>query len=115
MADDVVEAVADILSGVARRGTTITYAQLLEALAERDPDLRALAESDLATALRSVSTREDEAGRGLLTAVVVRRSSGLPGGGFFRLAAERGRAVEDRSAAWSTELARVHAAHSARG
>ncbi|MDZ7679164.1 MAG: hypothetical protein U5K29_11490 [Acidimicrobiales bacterium] len=115
MADDVVEAVAGILLGVARRGTTITYGQLLDALAERDPDLRVLAESDLAPVLRSVSTREDEAGRGLLTAVVVRQSSGLPGGGFFRLAAERGRAVEDRSAAWSAELALVHAAHSARG
>jgi hypothetical protein len=113
--DTLIDCVTDILVGVARDGATITYAALLDAVSERGPELRARAEADLAPVLRAVSVAEDEAGRGLLTAVVVREGSGLPGGGFFGLGADRGRAVEDRAAMWSAELARVHAAHSPRG
>ena len=115
MADVLESTVRTILAEVAARGATITYEGLLDVLEARDPQLAQQAAVDLAPVLRAVSVAEDEAGRGLLTAVVVRESSGLPGGGFFRLAEDRGRVVADRESAWSAELERVHAVHSVRG
>jgi hypothetical protein len=84
----------------ARAGATITYAELLAAIGRPD------GLDGLAGLLREISVEEDTAGRGLLTAVVV-RSSGLPGSGFFELAAERGRDVSDRETCWRREHERV--------
>jgi hypothetical protein len=107
VADELHQVVTELLSEVAAARRTITYEELLAALDARDPDLRGRAEADLGPVLRAVSIATDESGRGLLTAVVVRSGSGLPGGGFFRLAAERGRSVSDERGAWDAELARV--------
>lgn len=107
------EQVAAVLEEVARARETITYEGLLSRLADRDPALAAAAREDLAALLRRVSIAEDDAGRGLLTAVVVREGSGLPGGGWFRLAAARGRDGEPESV-WRDELTRVWDAHSPR-
>lgn len=113
MAEPLHDAIRATLVEVAAARATITYEELLDAIGAIDPALRGVAEGDLAPVLRAVSTGEDEAGRGLLTAVVVRRGSGRPGGGFFRLAADRGRDCTDREAAWVSELALVHDAHAA--
>ena len=61
---------------------------------------------DLAGLLRRVSMTEEQAGRGLLSAVVVRRS-GRPGPGWYRLAAEVGRDVSDPERAWTAEVRRL--------
>jgi hypothetical protein len=103
----VTAAVRSVLVEVARRRATVTYEELLGRLA---PSERAVFESDLAAVLRSISTEEERAGRGLLTAVVV-RAGGLPGGGFFRLAEECGREVSDRRSAWEAEVERVYSAY----
>lgn len=87
---------------VAARGTTITYDELRGEL-----DLS----GDLVPILRSLSVAEDEAGRGLLTAVVVRRDTGIPGAGWFRLAEERGRELHDRIGMWQAERARLEEVH----
>lgn len=92
---------------MAREGGTISYEDLV-ADAGIPPDLH------LAPLLREISTEEDAAGRGMLTAVVVRRSTGLPGGGFFDLAARLGRDTTDRDRCWRDEHARVVLSH-ARG
>jgi hypothetical protein len=92
----------DLLAAVAARGETITYDDLRDRLA---------LEGDLVPALRALSEAEDDAGRGLLTAVVVRADTGRPGAGWFRLAAERGRDVADEDAAWKAERDRLRAAH----
>jgi hypothetical protein len=115
VADDVLDTLRSVLVEVARRGDTISYEALLDALAAFDPELARAAQSELASLLRAVSAAEDDSGRGLLTAVVVRSDTGMPGTGFFRLAEERGRTVADRQSAWTTELAAVHAAHSRPG
>jgi hypothetical protein len=112
VADELHDIIRSVLTAVATADGTISYEDLLDAIGRQDPGLRDRAETDLAPVLRAVSVAEDEAGRGLLTAVVVRPGSGLPGGGFFALAAERGRDVTDRQVAWHHELARVHRAHS---
>ena len=95
-----------ILRNVARDRTTITYGELAARLSDRDdaptPDV-------LPGLLRAISSEEDAAGRGMLSAVVVRASgTRMPGGGFFRLAADLGRDVTDRRTCWSRELARVY-------
>lgn len=91
-----VDRMRELLLEVAATGTTVTY-----------DDLRARLglEGDLVPLLRTLSEREDDAGRGLLTAVVVQASSGRPGAGWFRLAAERGRDLTDPGAAWEAERA----------
>jgi hypothetical protein len=101
------ESVRVILTEVAASRSTITYDELRVRLGDAPPGD---GERDLASVLRAVSIASDEDGRGLLSAVVV-RPSGLPGGGWFRLAAERGRDVSDRDQAWRTEVAAVWQAH----
>ena len=91
-------ALRDFLVSVAVRGETITYEQLRTQL-----ELT----GDLVPILRALSEAEDDAGRGLLTAVVVRPDTLRPGAGWFRLAAERGRDVDDPEEAWRAERARL--------
>ena len=104
MADDdaLAASIRTLLVDVARERRTLTYDDLVAAA----PDAR----HDVAPLLRRISTGSDEAGNGLLSAVVVRADTGLPGTGFFTLAAERGRDVSDRQAAWEREVAAVYAA-----
>jgi hypothetical protein len=92
----------DLLVGIAARGETITYPALRQELQ---------LEGDLVPALRALAESEDEAGRGLLTAVVIRPDTGRPGTGWFRLASARGRDVSDADRAWQLErdlLQKVH-------
>ena len=96
------DALRDRLVEVAAQGATITYDDL-----RRDLGL----EGDLVSVLRSLSVAEDDAGRGLLTAVVVRADTGMPGAGWFRLAEERGRAASDTVVMWNDERARLQAIH----
>ena len=90
------ESLRDRLARVAASGDTITYQALRDEFG---------LEGDLVPLLRAVAEAEDDAGRGLLTAVVVRDDTGRPGRGWFRLAAARGRDVRDPEAAWQAERA----------
>ena len=92
-----------LLVEVAGRGATVTYAEVRRSVGG---DLPHRGDHDLAALLRAVSLAEEEAGRGLVSAVVV-GPSGRPGAGWFRLAAERGRDVADREAAWHAERRRL--------
>lgn len=105
----VVRAVRAALAAAAAAGETITYAELVEAV----PRLEELRDSGaLGPVLGEVSREEDAAGRGMLSAVVVRsRGEPLPAAGFFRLAAELGRDASDRDRCWRAELGRVFASH----
>lgn len=58
--------------------------------------------------LDQLSTTEDEAGRGLLTVLVVHKAGDMrPGPGFFELASARGRDVQDLDKTWLVELRSV--------
>jgi hypothetical protein len=99
-----------VLVSVAAERSTITYDALRHRLrADANVDVDARGDRDLAAVLRAVSVAADDAGEGLLSAVVVRRS-GLPGGGWFRLAQERGRVITDRGSTWRTEVELVWSA-----
>jgi hypothetical protein len=99
-----VDPLRDRLVDTARRGETIRYDELRAELG---------LEGDIVPALRALSETEDDAGRGLLTAVVVRDDTGRPGKGWFRLAAERGRDVSDPEGMWEAERARLRREHGA--
>jgi hypothetical protein len=92
----------DRLMEVVAAGGTVTYDQL-----RAEFDLP----GDLVPILRALSEAEDGAGRGLLTAVVVRADTGKPGAGWFRLAEARGRDVTDPDAAWEAERVRLQKEH----
>lgn len=99
---------------VASDGGLIFYSDLVKQI--RSCDLEPYGEP-LAKMRGEISTEEDLAGRGLLTAVVVRKEDGRPGRGFFdKLARDRGRAFLDTEAGrdrfWVEELERVYGARS---
>jgi hypothetical protein len=94
----------------ARGETVVTYGQLVERIDARSftPNHPALTEL-----LCSISTAENRAGRGMLSAVVVRGDTGLPGDGFFKLAGKLGFKYEDERAFWEQERAKVYVAWNA--
>ena len=66
----------------------------------------------LARMIGDISTEEDEAGRGMLSAVVVNKRDRRPGPGFFTLARSLGRDADDELTCWSEELHKVYKARS---
>lgn len=59
--------------------------------------------------LGEIASEEDEAGRGMLTVVVVHKTGDMqPGPGFFELADHLGRDTSDILRCWVDELKRVH-------
>lgn len=85
----------------ARRGRTMTYTDLcseIEAISFDPHDPR------LPHFLGQISTEEDAAGRGMLTAVVVHKHDGQPGKGFYDLARKLGRSVLVEEETWIAEL-----------
>ncbi|MBP8251696.1 MAG: hypothetical protein KAX40_04990 [Herpetosiphon sp.] len=62
------------------------------------------------TMLGEISREEDEAGRGMLSVIVVHKYGDMqPGPGFFELAKSLGRDTSDLLTCWIQELNKVHA------
>ena len=94
---------------VSRQRDTIAYSDLVHSITScilepHDPRL--------ARMLGDISTEEDEAGRGMLSAVVVHKGDRIPGPGFFTLARSRGRDTIDEDKCWIEELQKVYNAWS---
>lgn len=95
-----------ILIEVATRKGRIAYSELVSqitalSLEPHDPRLFHL--------LGEISAEENEAGRGMLTAIVVHKSGDMqPGPGFFELAKSLGKNTKDPLAGWITEFNKVH-------
>jgi hypothetical protein len=100
--------ILQILRDVARRKTTITYSSLAAKVTRfaLSPESYALHEL-----LGEIARAEDAAGRGMLSVLVVHKRDGMPGQGFFKLAAELGRKADDEMAILSNELKLVHRAN----
>ena len=92
----------------ASRGATMTYTDLCKEISAIlfDPH-----DQLLAHLLGQISTEEDAAGRGMLTAVVVHKHDGWPGAGFFDLARSLGRKVTDEEEMWIAEINRLQAVY----
>jgi hypothetical protein len=99
------EEVRATLLHCAREGSTITYGELALCVSGMDLGPR----SPLLHSLLKEACRE-EAGhdRPMLGSVVVRKSDGLPGDGYFRVAETLGHDVSDKRAFWRDEFERCH-------
>ncbi len=96
-----------ILAERARIRGMITYSELTEQVKtlHLEPDSYALA-----AMLGEISTEESNAGRGMLSVIVVHKYGDMqPGSGFFELAEELGRDTNDILICWVQELKKVHA------
>ena len=104
--EDAKEEARRAMIDAAQRQRVISYSELVGkitscSLEPHDPRL--------AHMLGEVSSEEDEAGRGLLTVVVVHKGGDMkPGSGFFTLARSRGRDIGDRQQFCVEELERVY-------
>lgn len=83
----------------------ITYTQLVDALTTIRLEPHAYA---LFRMLWEIASEEDEAGRGILTAIVVLKDGNSPGSGFFDAAQTLGRDISDELKCWQEEVKRVH-------
>lgn len=95
-----------LLADRARVRGMIPYSDLVESLKTlqleaHDPRLFEL--------LGEVSSEEDDAGRGMLSVIVVHKNGDMqPGPGFFELARSRGKDTSDILRCWIEELHKVH-------
>jgi hypothetical protein len=96
-----------ILSGYAKRQKMVLYSEFVKQLHSvylESHDVR------LFYLLGQISTEEDAAGRGMLSALVVKKDRGLPGTGFFELAHDLGHDTKDILTFWINEVNKVFAA-----
>ena len=105
-----VEEAKHVLSERAKAKITISYSELASKINSIHLEAH---DTRLNHLLGEVSRDEHEAGRGMLTVLVVYKDGDqTPGPGFFELAEELGYDTADREAFWMTELNRVYAAWS---
>ena len=96
----------EILINVARRKGRIAYSELAVQInaiqiEAHDPRMFHL--------LGEISTAEDKAEKGMLTAIVVHKSGDMqPGPGFFELAKSLGKDTSDILVCWINEFNKVH-------
>lgn len=100
------EEATSVLIDIARRKGRIAYSELAPqisaiSLEAHDPRMFHL--------LGEISSEEDAAGRGMLTAIVVHKSGDMqPGPGFFELAKSLGKDTSDILVCWINEFNHVH-------
>ena len=95
------------LLGVARARSYTTYGDIspLVGLNMEEPNDR----NEMSKLLEKIARHEQQAGRPMLTAVVIRADKNLPGDGFFDIASEFGRFNgKDRLRFWIDALNEVH-------
>jgi hypothetical protein len=102
---DEVEVGTEVLNGVAGRRQLLTYREFSDRLRDRGILLH-WRSPRMAQLLIEISERSVARGRGLLSALVVGSATGLPGEGFFALAARQGR-VGDHRTIWAHERDRL--------
>ena len=106
-----------VMVEAAQRCETLAYSELANAI-NRECGIQSPYrghDSRLFNLLGEISTEENAAGRGMLTAIVVRLGEGWPGDGFFNLARRLGRNVpkdvHGMAEFWCAEVRRVFEAH----
>ena len=98
------EEIRQVLIQCARDERTITYSELVGMIRT----IRfILPSSKLWEILNQIASSEHPAGRGILTAVLVSKASGMPGKGFFDFAEKVGLRFTERRDFWTQERNRV--------
>ena len=97
-----------VLSACAKQRRMIVYSDLVTKIHSITIDYH---DPRLFHFLGEISAEESEAGRGMLTALVVHKHGDMqPGPGFFELAQELGHNTKDITKFWIEEVKRVFAA-----
>jgi hypothetical protein len=96
----------NILIQAARNREILTYSELCQRLSSVHVHPHSFVFTHL---LRQVCEAEIERGSGMLCALVVSRTTGIPGSGYFRTAAEQGRNGDDLVALWQADVESVFA------
>ena len=91
----------DSMIAAARERRTMTYTELAESLHTVYLHPHSYLFAHL---MREVCREEEAKGHGMLCALVVSKQTGMPGGGYFRLAALRGLDPSDLDAMWRQDL-----------
>ena len=100
----------DAMAAVAVRRCLIAYSNLVAEIRSVDLDPE---DERPARLPGEISTADPDAGRGMLTVVVVHKQGDrMPGPGFFELARSRGLDTKDREAFWIGELEKAYMAWS---
>jgi hypothetical protein len=100
----------EVMEAVASAAATTTYSELATRISAMSyaPNGRPFSEL-----LCDISRATNGARGVLLSAVVVHQDDGLPGNGFFELAAALGRAIDDRASFHQSALEEVQRAYAA--
>jgi len=99
-----------IIEHAAKKKSILSYGELLsllrtEKISPNAPEVGAL--------LGEISEKENAAGRGMLSVLVVHMTGDeMPGGGFFELAKKLGRTETDKVKLWVEEIKKVHSSYS---
>ncbi|MDE0513878.1 MAG: hypothetical protein OXI88_19110, partial [Gammaproteobacteria bacterium] len=112
------KAAADKLVELAGQREVITYKNLSDWI-EAGTGIRIqFSSSQMYAMLDAVSRAENQAGRGMLSALVIRGKQKTPGAGFYELAAELGKDIgateEEKKKFWEKELNNVYDSHANR-
>lgn len=87
-----------------RRCKLITHGELYDAIKDTVQFPRHHQDERLRYLLGQISEDQDDAGRGLIGAVVVRKDDSHPGRGWYKLAEQRGREMKPADRCWAEEL-----------
>ena len=93
-----------ILIACARQRQTITYGELSARMQTVHLPPHSYAMSGM---LREIIDEDHRDERGILATLVVRKSDGRPGPGYFKSAIDRGLSHDDLEAYWQTEFEKV--------
>lgn len=94
----------DILIDCARQRQTITYGELSARMQTIHIPAHSYAMSGMLREIIDVDHRDE---RGILATLVVRKSDGRPGPGYFKSAIDRGLSDDDLEAYWQSEFNKV--------
>lgn len=104
--DDAKKETTSILIDIARKKGRIAYSELADQIQSIEIEAH---DPRMFRMLDEISTEEDQAGRGMLSAIVVHKYGDMkPGHGFFKLAKSLGKDTTNILDCWICEFKRVH-------
>ena len=109
--DKVRKAVTSKLTEIAGQRELITYTELSRWIEDETGNSVPANSSKMNDMLDEIGKRENQAGRGLLIALVVRQKERTPGRGFYKSAEDCGTTDEEQREFWQKEVNKVYDSH----
>ena len=109
--DKVRRVVTDKLAEIASQKELIAYTELSGWIKEETGNSISAQSQKMNDLLDEISRRENEAGRGMLSAVVVRKKQQTPSNGFYKSVEDIGTTDAEKEAFWQKEVNKVYDFH----